>query len=313
MRTHRLLSFSIATVFLILGMSYAQAASDKTRITIDGSSTVFPITEAIAEEFLKVEPKIQVVVGSSGTGGGFKKFALGEIDINNASRTIKDSEAEAAKKGEVEFLAIPVAYDGITVVVNKKNDWAKTITVAELKKLWEPSSKVKLWSDIRADWPKRKILLYGPGTDSGTFDFFTEAINGKSQVSRSEFTKSEDDNVLVQGVEGDKDSLGYFGYAYYISNKERLNEVAVDNGKGSVMPTVETIASGAYTPLSRTVYIYVSKKSAKRPEVQKFVQFYLDKAASIVKEVGYIPLAADKYAVAKKDFEKATGLNVKKN
>ena len=202
----------LATSFVFSGSAHANIEGD---VKVDGSSTVFPITEAVAEEFGKKFPKVRVHVGTSGTGGGFKKFSLGEIDINDASRTIKDSELAAAKKKGIKPLEVPVAYDGITVVVNKDNTWVDKITVAELKKIWEPNSKVKTWKDIRASWPDRKVLLYGPGTDSGTFDYFTEAINGKAQVSRSEFTKSEDDNVLVQGVEGGKDSLGYFGFSYY--------------------------------------------------------------------------------------------------
>lgn len=301
LRKKNMISIGVSAV-LLLWVFLVEAAPAGT-IKIDGSSTVFPITEAVAEEYGQKSPRIRVVVGTSGTGGGFKKFALGEIDINNASRTIKDSEAKAAKAKGVAYVAVPVAHDGITVVVNKKNTWVDRLTTAELKKIWEPGSKIKTWKDIRASWPDRKILLYGPGTDSGTFDFFTEAINGKSQVSRSDFTKSEDDNVLVQGVEGDKDSLGYFGYAYYVSNKERLKAVPIDNGKGAVHPSEETIHSEKYAPLSRIIYIYVSKKSALRPEVADFVRFYIDQAPELVKQVGYIPLSGEKYKKAREMFD----------
>jgi phosphate transport system substrate-binding protein len=294
-----------ASVLAIFSASHSSAAVSG-KIKIDGSSTVFPITEAVAEEFGKKFPQVRVIVGTSGTGGGFKKFAMGEIDINNASRTIKDSEAQAAKAKGIQYLAVPVAHDGITVVVNKENTWVDKLTVAELKKLWEPGSKVKTWKDLRVTWPDRKILLYGPGTDSGTFDFFTEAINGKAQLSRADFTKSEDDNVLVQGVEGNKDALGYFGYAYYTSNKERMKVVPVDNGKTTVTPTEVTINDESYSPLSRVVYIYVSTKAIARPEVKEFVRFYLEQAPKLVTEVGYVPLPAAKYQAARTEFDKVS-------
>lgn len=296
----------IVFALALVSASYSGAtAKIKGSVKVDGSSTVFPITEAIAEEFGKKEPGVRVVVGSSGTGGGFKKFVLGEIDINDASRTIKESEAKSAKEHGVSYLELPVAHDGITVVVNTANDWVDHLTAKELTKIWEPNSKVKTWKDIRSNWPNRKIKLYGPGTDSGTFDFFTEAVNGKSQLSRSDFTKSEDDNVLVQGVSGDKDSLGFFGYAYYASNESRLRAIPIDGGKGPIMPSPKTINDETYTPLSRIVYIYVADKSMKRPEVKEFVKFYLDKAGELSKEVGYIPLSDDKYNAAKAKIKKA--------
>ena len=273
-----------------------------TQIKIDGSSTVFPITEAVAEEFGAKFPKIRVTVGTSGTGGGFAKFAKGEIDINNASRVIKDSEAQVAKKNGVDYMPVPVAIDGIAVVVNKANTWAKKITVEQLKKLWAPGSQINKWNQLDPSWPDEKILLFGPGTDSGTFDYFTEAINGKSQLSRKDFTQSEDDNVLVNGVMGNKNALGYFGYAHYSGHKDKLRALAVDNGKATVEPTEDSINKGAYSPLSRTIYIYVSKKSAQRPEVKEFVNFYIDNVAALVKEVGYVPLPAAKYQAAKKEF-----------
>jgi phosphate transport system substrate-binding protein len=299
------LIFTTAALLAALIATKSSAAALEGQIKVDGSSTVFPITEAVAEEFGKKNPGVHVIVGTSGTGGGFKKFALGEIDINDASRTIKDTEAEAAKAKGIGYTAVPVAHDGITLVVNKKNTWVDKLTVAELKKIWGPDSKVKTWKDVRATWPDEKILLYGPGTDSGTFDFFTEAINGKAQLSRADFTKSEDDNVLVQGVEGDKGALGYFGYAYYISNKDKLRAVPVDAGKGAVSPTEDTINTEKYAPLSRTVYIYVSKQAAARNEVKEFVRFYIENAPKLVKEVGYVPLQPAKYKTARAEFDKA--------
>lgn len=295
--------FAMIALIFISQISYADPKL-RGQIRMDGSSTVFPITEAVAEEFGKVFPRVRVTIGASGTGGGFKKFTLGEIDINNASRKMKTEEDATAKKSEVEYLTIPVAYDGIAIVVNKANTFVDKLTVSQLKKLWEPGSQIVTWKDLDSRWPDEKIILYGPGTDSGTFDYFTEAINGKAQSSRSDFTKSEDDNVLVQGVMGDKYSLGYFGFAYYSEHKDKLRAVPVDNGKGGVLPTEKTINDGTYAPLSREVYIYVSKKSAQRPEVQHFVNFYIDQAPNLVKDVGYVPLAKSKYDAAKKEFAK---------
>ena len=265
-------------------------------VKVDGSSTVFPITEAVAEEYGKVEPKVRVTVGMSGTGGGFKKFLNGEIDINDASRSIKQSEIDKAQKLGVEYTEVPVAYDGLSVVINKENDWVDYLTVAELNKIWAPGSTVKKWNDIRPEWPDMEIKLYGPGTDSGTFDYFTETINGKSQASRADFTKSEDDNVLVKGVAGDKGSLGYFGFAYYKENAKLIKAVPVDGGNGPVAPTMETINNGTYTPLSRPIFIYVSNKAWKRPEVASFVDFYVTNAPKLVSEVGYVPLPSSTYA-----------------
>lgn len=290
-------------LFAVCAFDMGIAFADVKQVRVDGSSTVFPISEAVAEEFGRENRDIRVTVGTSGTGGGFKKFALGEIDINNASRQIKNSEKKTAQKNKVDFLELPIAYDGITVVVNKQNDWVDHLTVDELKAIWKPGSKVKTWADVRKGWPKEKILLYGPGTDSGTFDFFTEAINGKSQASRNDFTQSEDDNVLVQGVMGDTSALGYFGYAYYEENKDRLKAVPVKSAKGKVVaPSFASIQDGSYEPLSRQVYIYVSKPAAKRSEVQKFINFYMTEAAPLVKEVGYIPLDAGLYKSNKQKF-----------
>lgn len=287
---------AMRVLFLLpLFVSQVAGAAFKGTVKIDGSSTVFPITEAVAEEFRAKEPRINVTIGVSGTGGGFKKFTQKETDISNASRKIKKREILMAEKTGVKFLELPVAYDGITVVINQANTWAKNLTLAELKKIWEPGSRVKLWSDIREGFPKKEIKLYGPGTDSGTFDYFTEAINGKSHVSRKDFTKSEDDNVLVTGVIGNKYALGFFGYAYYAENKSRLQAVAIDNGKGPIAPTEETINNGTYAPLSRPIFIYVSKESGQRNEVKTFIEFYLTQASLLVGEVGYIPLSNKMY------------------
>lgn len=300
--------FNLLTASLICAglSSTSDAAKLNGHVKIDGSSTVFPITEAVAEEFNKLEPNVQVTVGVSGTGGGFKKFTVGETDINDASRSIKKEEAaQAATKG-IKYLEVPVAYDGISIVINPKNDWAKTLSVAQLKKLWEPGSKVTKWNELNPTWPDRKIKLYGPGPDSGTFDYFTEAINGKSGACRSDFTKSEDDNMLVQGVAGDKDALGFFGFAYYVENKDKLKAVAIDNGKGAIEPSQVTINNGTYAPLSRMIFIYVSDKAGKKKEINEFVNFYIKQAASLVKEVGYVPLPKEKYIESATRFAKFT-------
>lgn len=264
-------------------------------IQIDGSSTVYPITEAAAEEFMKLYPDVDITVGVSGTGGGFKRFTAGEIDIVNASRPIKDSEEMKAKENGIEYVEFPVAYDGITVVVNKDNDWVDSLTVEELRKIWSPDSKVTKWSDIRPGWPDEKINLYGPGTDSGTFEYFTEAIVGEAKKSRSDYTASEDDNVLVQGIINDKFALGYFGFAYYLENSDKLKAVAIDNGSGPVEPTIETIKDSTYKPLSRPLFIYVNKKSLERPEIKEFVKFYMENAPELIKDIGYVPMAESVY------------------
>jgi phosphate transport system substrate-binding protein len=262
-------------------------------VAIDGSSTVFPISEAVAEEFQKVQKEVKVTVGVSGTGGGFKRFCAGETDISDASRPIKTgagSEAETCANAKIDYIELPVAYDGLSVVVNPQNTWATCMTTAELKKLWEPEAegKVTTWNQIRADWPNEKINLYGPGTDSGTFDYFTEAINGKEDASRGDFTASEDDNILVTGVSGDKYALGYFGLAYLIENQGKIKGVQVDGGKGCVSPTVATVESGEYAPLSRPLFIYVKKDSVTKPQVKAFVDFYLQNAGKLAGEVGYV-------------------------
>jgi phosphate transport system substrate-binding protein len=263
-------------------------------IKVDGSSTVFPITEAVAEEFNKIYPDVRVPVGVAGTGGGMKKFVTGEIDICDASRAIKQEEADKAKANNIEYVEFEVAYDGITVVINKENDWAKSITTADLKKIWEPDSKVMKWKDVNPTWPDAEIKLFGPGMDSGTMEFFTEKINGKAKEIRKDYTPSEDDNVLVQGITGDKNAMGFFGFAYYVENKDSLGEVAIDTGSGAVMPSFDTIKKLTYKPLSRPLYIYVNKKALEKEHVKAFINFYLTEGTKLVEDVGYVPL--DDYA-----------------
>ncbi|MGE0172065.1 MAG: PstS family phosphate ABC transporter substrate-binding protein [Oligoflexales bacterium] len=295
------------SAFSALALSIASLASvarSADMIKIDGSSTVYPITEAVAEEFGKEAPKVRVTVGVSGTGGGFKKFCAGEVEIADASRTVKTSELQACKAKKISLFEIPVAFDGISVVVNKKNDWVDTLTTEELTKIWGPGSKVKMWSDIRPNWPKRTIKLYGPGTDSGTFDYFTEAINGKAAASRSDFVKSEDDNVLVKGIAGDLDSLGYFGYAYFQENKGEIRALDITHEGKKVAPSTETIKNGTYKPLGRKVYIYANVAAAKEnPQIFQFIKFYLDNAEELVKDVGYVPLEAKEYKAVLGKFE----------
>ena len=264
-------------------------------IEIDGSSTVFPITEAVAEEFNKVAPNVRVNVGVSGSGGGFKRFTVGEIDISDASRQIKENEALAAEENGIEYLEFLVGVDGLSVLVSPQNDFVECLTVEQLHELWKPESAIQKWSDLDPTWPDRKMNLYGPGTDSGTFDYFTEEVNGEAGLSRADYTASEDDNVLVQGIRGDRNALGYFGYSYYAENEDKLTLVAVDSGEGCVTPSVDAIADGTYSPLSRPLFIYVSKTSLERPEVREFVKFYMEHGAELTAEVGYVPLGAQEY------------------
>lgn len=274
-------------------------------IKIDGSSTVYPITEAVAEEFQKLKKgAIRVTVGISGTGGGFKKFCRGETDISDASRPILQKEMELCEKEGIEYFELPVAYDGLAVMVNPKNSWVSCMTVSELKKIWEPEAEGKItrWNQIRPEWPDSLIRLYGAGVDSGTFDYFTEAIVGKAKSSRGDFTSSEDDNVLVQGISTDKNALGFFGYAYYAENVDKLKLVAIDGGQGCVLPSEKTVMDGTYQPLSRPIFIYVNKKSSLRPEVKEFVEFYIKKAPGLVKQVKYIPLPDKVYKLALERF-----------
>jgi phosphate transport system substrate-binding protein len=279
-------------------------------IKVDGSSTVFPITEAVAEEFMKTNPGVRVTVGVSGTGGGFKKFGAGETDVSNASRPIKSSEGDAAKEKGIEFIELPVAYDALSVVVNPKNDWVDHLTVEELKKIWEPAAQGKItnWNQVRPGFPDKPLKLYGAGTDSGTFDYFTDAINGEEKASRGDYTASEDDNVLVQGVSQDVNALAYFGLAYLLENEGKLKAVPIDDGKsdngdGPQPPTVESVEAGSYQPLARPIFIYVSKTAAERPEVKAFIEYYLANAAKLVREVGYVPLPQEVYDLALERFK----------
>ena len=275
------------------------ASSGPTLISVDGSSTVFPISEAMAEEFQKANKGTRVTVGISGTGGGFQKFCRSEIDIADASRPISATEIEACKKAGVDYIELPVAFDGIAIAVNPKAAWADKITTAELKTLWAPEAqgKVSKWSQVRKGWPDREIHLFGAGVDSGTYDYFTEVITGKAKASRGDFTSSEDDNVLVQGIANDELALGFLPYAYFEENHDKLKLVPVDDGKGGgpVAPSPETIEKGTYKPLSRPVFIYISKKAAQRPEIQQFVEFYLKNADKLVREVNYVSLGQAVY------------------
>lgn len=264
-------------------------------IKIDGSSTVYPVSQAVAEEFMKKNPGVNVTVSQSGTGGGFEKWAKKETDLSDASRPIKDEEKKAAEDAGLEPIELPVAYDGITVVVNKENDFVDTLTIDQLKKIWEPKSKVKTWKDVNPEWPDQPIKLYGPGTSSGTFDYFTDEIVGEEGKSRTDFTQSEDDNTLVQGVAGDKNALGYFGFAYYVENKDKLKAVKIDAGKGAVEPTNENIQSGKYAPLSRPIFVYASKQALDKDHIKQFLEFYMTEGKEFVPEVGYIKLTDDKY------------------
>ena len=264
-------------------------------IEIDESSTVAPITEAVAEEYRKEQPGVLVNVGISGSGGGFKRFVVGETDISDASRNIKDSEASSAQENGISYYEFLVGVDGLSVMVNTENDFVDCLTTEQLNMLWKPESTVKSWSDIDPSWPDREINLYGPGTDSGTFDYFTEEINGESKLSRADYTASEDDNVLVQGISGDRNALGYFGFAYYAANADKLKLVAVDSGNGCVTPALETIADGSYSPLSRPLFIYVNRESLERPEVRDFVRFYMVHGRNLTADVGYVPLAQQAY------------------
>lgn len=273
-------------------------------VKIDGSSTVYPISEAVAEEFRTVQPDVRPIVGISGTGGGMKKFIAGEIDICDASRAMKEKEATACKEKGIEFIELSVAFDGLAVIANPKNTWCDCLTVGQLKELWRPESGVKQWKDLDPKWPAKDIKLYGPGTDSGTFDYFTEAIVGEEKASRSDYTASEDDNVLVTGVQSDEFAIGYFGYAYYEENKDKLKLLAVDGGKGCTKPSLETVRDNSYAPLSRPLFIYVRKSSLERPEVAAFVKFYLENAAQLAKDVGYVPVSDE---VAKANQEALKG------
>ena len=265
-------------------------------VEVDGSSTVAPVSEAVAEEFKKLHPKANVLVGVSGSGGGFKRFVIGETDISNASRGIKSSEAEKAKANGIDFAELRIGMDGLSVMVNPSNTFVDCLTTTELKKIWEPGSSVNNWNQVRSSFPNQKMRLYGPGTDSGTFDFFTDEINGEGGASRDDYTMSEDDNVIVQGIAGDQYSLGYFGYAYYAANKDKLKVIGIDSGEGCVVPSAETIDNASYKPLTRPLYIYVKKSSyANKQVVKEFVDFYMKEAGALTAEVGYVPVKEEEY------------------
>ena len=310
-----LLSVAIAGTMFSCGGGKAEESSsnvsEKTKLTgkirIDGSSTVFPISGGMAELYRDEEPEVKVIVNKSGSGSGFKMFYAKEIEISDASRPIKEKEIKKCKENGVDYMEIEVAYDGLAVLVNVENDWVDGFSTEELKKLWEPAAegKVKTWADVREGWPAEEIKLFGPGTASGTFDYFTEAIVGESGAIRSDYSPSEDDDVLVQGIAGDKNSLGFFGLAYYEQNKDKLKLVPV-NG---VLPTMETVKNGTYAPLSRPLYIYVSKEAAKKVEVSSFVNFYLKNAAEVAKTVGYVPLPDEDYTSSIQKFNNFLVIN----
>jgi phosphate transport system substrate-binding protein len=308
-RAHGLAAFSLS-LFVVAGCG-GGSSSGSALVTLDGSSTVFPISEAVAEEFQKATPRTRVTVGISGTGGGFQKFCRGETDISNASRPISKTEIDACAKNGVEFIELPIAYDGIAIVVNPKATWINDITVPELKKLWAPEAQgtVTRWSQVREGYPDREIHLFGAGVDSGTFDYFTEAIAGKAKASRGDFTSSEDDNVLVQGLANDELALAFIPFAYYEENQASLKLIPVDdgvadNGAGPIAPGPESIRTGTYQPLARPVFIYVSTTAAARPEVQAFVEFYLREADTLVREVKYVGLGPDAYQLVGNRFGK---------
>jgi phosphate transport system substrate-binding protein len=296
----------------LVGTGPSRAAAEGT-VAIDGSSTVYPISEAVSEEFRRTNPEVRVTVGISGTGGGFKKFCAGETDIADASRPIKPTEVEACAAKKIEYIELPVAYDGLAVVVHPKNDWAKCMTVKELKTLWAPEAQGKImrWNQVRPGWPDKEVHLLGAGVDSGTYDYFTEAVVGKEHSSRGDFQSSEDDNTLVQGIATDQNALGFFGFAYYDENKDKLALVGIDdekpeNGAGCIAPTKKTVEDGTYQPLSRPLFIYVKRSSADDPTVKKFVDFYLANTRKLVDEVGYIALPEDADKLVRARFESRT-------
>ena len=298
-KSHDLKILGVATVLGAL-ISAAGVTGADTNIKIDGSSTMYPITDAGAKTFQTDQNgAVKVTVGISGTGGGFTKFCRGEIDIVNASRPIHRKETKACNKAGVEYVELPMAFDALTVVVNPKNDWSKTMTVAELKKMWEPAAQGKItkWSQVNPAWPDEAFKLYSAGPESGTFDYFTQAIVGKAKSSRDDITKSEDHNVLIRGVASDKNALGFIGFGSYAENKEKVKAVAIDNDiNGAVIPSVETVEDGTYQPLSRPIFIYVNVKAAERPKVKEFIAFYMKNASSLVKGAQYFPLPLRAYA-----------------
>lgn len=307
---HYLASFvtctAIGAAALLGGTQDAQAQGLQGEIKVDGSSTVYPITEAVAEEFRKANKNVRITVGISGTGGGFKRFTVGETDISDASRPIKDKEYKAAKENKVQFIEIPVAYDGLTIVINKNNDFVKSLTVDQLKKIFlDADDKAKTWKDVDPSYPATPIKIFAPGTDSGTFDYFKEVVAGKTGSIRADMQVSEDDNVLVNGVVGETGAIGFFGCAYFFENEDKLKAVPIVNGDGkAVSPTSATIEDGSYNPFSRPLFIYVAKNSARRPEVRAFVDFYFEKGPSLAEEVGYVRLPSEIYERGKHNFKR---------
>jgi phosphate transport system substrate-binding protein len=299
-----------AALAALLGAALLQpTAFAQSLIKVDGSSTVYPITEAVAEDFQKSKKgALKVTVGISGTGGGFKKFCRGETDIANASRPILKKEMDECTAAGIRYVELPVAFDALTVVVNPQNDFIKQLTVDELKKMWEPAAqgKVKSWKEVNPAWPDLPLKLYGPGADSGTFDYFTEAVVGKSKSSRGDYTASEDDNVLVQGVSRDKGGLAYFGFAYYIENQKKLKAVPIvaKTGGAAVLPSIENVMKATYQPLARPIFIYVSEKSLEKPEVKEFVRYYMTHGGKLSKEVKYVPLPEAAYKLSWEHVEK---------
>jgi phosphate transport system substrate-binding protein len=305
-QTIQKLAFAACALGVLAAASFPARAQ---LIKVDGSSTVFPITEAMAEDFQKsTKGKVRVTVGISGTGGGFKKFCRGETDISDASRPILAKEMEECKKAGIAYYELPIAYDAITVVISPHNTWIKSLTVAELKQMWEPAAqgKVLKWKQVNANWPDQPLKLFGPGADSGTFDYFTEAVTGKAKSSRGDYTASEDDNVLVQGVARDLGGLGYFGYSYYEENQDKLKAVPIvaAPGKPAVGPSSETVINGTYQPLSRPIFIYINAAAYDRPEIKQFVDFYMKNADKLIREVKYIPLPTKAYAYNLEHLEK---------
>jgi len=303
----------VSTIIALAGCA-GDAGTDPTRdvsdlqgaVKIDGSSTVYPITEAVAEEFRKYAPGVRVTVGISGTGGGFKRFSVGETDISDASRPIKAKELRQARENGVEFIEVPVAYDGLSIVVHPRNDWVDQLTVDQLRQIFLDGTTVDSWDDLNRDWPQQRIKIYSPGTDSGTFDYFKEVIAGNNNAIRSDMSVSEDDNVLIRGIVGDEYSIGFFGCAYYFENTNLLRVIPIvspETGE-AIEPTPRTIESGEYAPFSRPLFIYVNAKSAKRPEVRRFIEFYLDECADLAQEVGYVRLPRRMYQLAGRKFSR---------
>lgn len=302
-------SIMMASLAMAMSLEGHPAQADQSAmIKVDGSSTVYPLTEAVAEEFQNANRgKIRVTVGIAGTGGGFKKFCRGEIDIADASRPILKEEMALCQKNGITYYELPIAFDALTVAVSPMNTWVTSMTIEELKRIWEPAAQGKItkWNQVRSDWPDAQLVLFGAGSDSGTFDYFTDAVVGKAKSSRGDYTASEDDNVLVQGIERNKNALGYIPFAYYAAQMKKLKAVAVTGKNGAILPSAESVVNGSYQPLSRPLFIYVSESSAKRPEVKQFIEYYLAEGPKLIAEVRYIPLADQAYGMARERFQKS--------